>query len=152
MVDAQVLRMKTARSDAYTHTGNSWNQSDIDYDYHKYDPDRYPNPFANRNPQEDGSERQPFQLNQMSDEEDQTQTFTSGSAQGFTVSGTNTGYGKGFGDQVKAMARKERIAAKARVWQNRLSRRKKHSSHAEQSEEHPEQRLRFFINFHMTEY
>ena len=60
---AGLHREGSERSDAYSHTGNSWNQSDVDYAYHKSDPERYPNPFAGRNPQEDGSDRQPFRLN-----------------------------------------------------------------------------------------
>ena len=37
------------REDAYSHTGNSWNQSDIDSEYHRFDPKRYP---PRQNPQD----------------------------------------------------------------------------------------------------
>ena len=49
-----------------------------------------------------------------------------------------TGYdGKGFGDQVREMARKERIEAKSLVWQNRLKRKRKRPSKLEQSQDQP---------------
>ena len=44
--------------DGYSHTGNSWNQSDIDSDYHRYDPRMYPSrPPKPKNPQESDSFR-----------------------------------------------------------------------------------------------
>ena len=45
--------------------------------YYKSDPKRYVNPYANRNPQEDGSDTIGNRLNQVSDDEMQTMTMSS---------------------------------------------------------------------------
>ena len=41
-VNATMVDLAPEPSDAYSHTGNSWNQSDIDSDYHRYDPRSFP--------------------------------------------------------------------------------------------------------------
>ena len=99
-LDSQVLALGSDRSDGYSHTGNSWNQSDVDDAYHRSDPARYPNPRAGRKPQGGGGGRHPFRLNQLSDDEEPSQTYTSGTGgAGLTVPGSGTGSeGKGFGD------------------------------------------------------
>ena len=50
MISHVAISKISEKSDDYSHTGNSWNQTDIDYDYHKYDPERYPNPYDKKNP------------------------------------------------------------------------------------------------------
>ena len=34
--DVQVIRLQSEKEDVYSHTGNSWNQSDIDEAYRLY--------------------------------------------------------------------------------------------------------------------
>ena len=41
-VDSKVHDLGRPKPDAYSPTGNSWNQSDIDSEFHRYDPNRYP--------------------------------------------------------------------------------------------------------------
>ena len=41
-VDAYVYDLSRPRQETYSPTGNSWNQSDIDSEFHNYDPKRYP--------------------------------------------------------------------------------------------------------------
>ena len=75
-LDSQVMNLDD-ESIGRSKTGNSWNQDDIDYMYYKSDPKRYVNPYANRNPQEDGSDTIGNRLNQVSDDEMQTMTMSS---------------------------------------------------------------------------
>ena len=48
MVDAGIRHIKSDKSDDYSHTGNSWDQDALDYAYHKYDPNLYPNPYEKK--------------------------------------------------------------------------------------------------------
>jgi hypothetical protein len=36
------------KNEEYSPTGNSWNQSDLEEEYHKYDPKRYASPRKNQ--------------------------------------------------------------------------------------------------------
>ena len=40
--DAKVYDLDRPKGDEYSPTPNDWNQSDIDSEFHRYDPKRYP--------------------------------------------------------------------------------------------------------------
>lgn len=55
-VNAQVYDLEKKKGSEYSPTGNSWYQSDIDSEYHKFDPTRYPGrKELPENPQESDS-------------------------------------------------------------------------------------------------
>ena len=62
-VDHDVYDLTRRERSVYSPTGNSWNQSDIDSEYHRYDPERYPARVKQeqQNPQESESVANPAQ-------------------------------------------------------------------------------------------
>lgn len=65
-MDFRVYDLERPPANDYSPTGNSWNQSDLESEYHRYDPNRYESPrkgIVEKNPQESESVSQAPTIN-----------------------------------------------------------------------------------------